>query len=132
MEYAYDARKDKPYVSNISQTRENSYSEKGNRCSQLLLSRWIYKTGCQVSPSSFIKLSLQFVDVVLFSFLICSELDGKGECSKDSHCSSSKRCVGRTCLDLCPDACGFNSVCRMANHLPVCTCSPGHTGNPYE
>lgn len=58
MEYAYDACKDEPYVSNISQTRENSYSENVDRCSQLLLSRWIYKTGCQVSSSSFIKLSL--------------------------------------------------------------------------
>lgn len=52
-------------------------------------------------------------------------------CNKDAECPDSMRCVGRTCLNLCPSACGTNSVCRMFNHLPVCSCPPGYSGNPY-
>lgn len=52
-------------------------------------------------------------------------------CNKDTECPDSMRCVGRTCLNLCPSACGTNSVCRMTNHLPVCSCPPGYRGNPY-
>lgn len=52
-------------------------------------------------------------------------------CNKDAECPDSMRCVGRTCLNLCPSACGTNSVCRMTNHLPVCSCPPGYRGNPY-
>ena len=54
------------------------------------------------------------------------------ECSDNNECAASKSCVNSKCVDPCslPNACGQNANCITDNHVGVCSCLPGTTGNP--
>lgn len=34
-------------------------------------------------------------------------------------------------MDPCPGTCGQNARCQVLNHNPICSCSPGFTGDPF-
>lgn len=53
------------------------------------------------------------------------------ECVVSSECFLDKACSNQKCVDPCPGTCGLNSLCRVVNHSPVCSCNPGHTGDPF-
>lgn len=53
------------------------------------------------------------------------------ECTQNSDCPTRMACVGLKCRDPCPGTCGVNAQCQSINHLPICTCIPGYTGNPF-
>jgi hypothetical protein len=53
------------------------------------------------------------------------------ECSINSECPSNKACINEKCRDPCLGACGFNAVCTVINHTPVCSCSEQDTGDPF-
>lgn len=53
------------------------------------------------------------------------------ECVVNTDCPFNKACVRNKCEDPCPGVCGTTAICDVINHLPVCKCSPGYTGNPY-
>lgn len=54
------------------------------------------------------------------------------ECSDNNDCAHSKSCYDSKCVDPCKvaNACGRNSNCFVENHIGVCSCQPGTTGNP--
>lgn len=52
------------------------------------------------------------------------------ECEVDDECKSNKACIGYSCVDPCPGACGFNTKCLIQAHRPVCFCEDGFIGNP--
>lgn len=54
------------------------------------------------------------------------------ECTLNSDCPYNKACVRSKCKDPCPGTCGQNSQCQVVNHLPMCTCFQGYTGNPFS
>lgn len=54
------------------------------------------------------------------------------ECVQNSDCPRTKSCLNMKCIDPCENLCGFNAVCRVTNHQPVCSCEPGFTGNPMR
>lgn len=54
------------------------------------------------------------------------------ECILNSDCPSNKACVHNKCKDPCPGTCGQNADCQVVNHLPVCNCFTGYTGDPYR
>jgi hypothetical protein len=54
------------------------------------------------------------------------------ECLVNSDCPFDKACLNQKCKDPCISACGSNSVCRVQNHLAICECPPGYTGNSFE
>lgn len=54
------------------------------------------------------------------------------ECMQNSDCSHDKSCMNRKCVDPCIGTCGINAECRVTNHYPICTCTPGYTGNPLQ
>ncbi|XP_065203141.1 uncharacterized protein LOC135833324 [Planococcus citri] len=56
----------------------------------------------------------------------------KPECNSDSDCPQNKACQELKCQDVCVGKCGFKAQCKMINHEPICSCSPGFTGNPFE
>lgn len=35
------------------------------------------------------------------------------------------------CRDPCPGSCGSNAHCQVFNHIPMCTCPEGYTGDPF-
>lgn len=53
------------------------------------------------------------------------------ECISSSECALTKACVNQKCIDPCPGTCGFNAVCQVVNHNPICSCSSGQTGDPF-
>ncbi|KAF5276801.1 hypothetical protein FQR65_LT16167 [Abscondita terminalis] len=53
------------------------------------------------------------------------------ECLLNSDCASDRACRNGLCVDPCADLCVTNSICTVANHVPVCTCRHGYTGNPF-
>lgn len=53
------------------------------------------------------------------------------ECVVSSECNFDRVCSNHKCIDPCPGPCGLNSKCQVINHSPICTCSPGQTGDPF-
>lgn len=54
------------------------------------------------------------------------------ECTVNSECNAVKACINNRCTDPCPGACGDNAQCNVNNHLPICSCLPGYTGDPFS
>lgn len=53
------------------------------------------------------------------------------ECVINSECSSQLACINQKCQDPCPGSCGSNANCHVLNHVPICTCQEGYTGDPF-
>lgn len=53
------------------------------------------------------------------------------ECSVSAECSQDKACSNYKCIDPCPGTCGTNARCQVLNHNPICSCTPGYTGDPF-
>lgn len=53
------------------------------------------------------------------------------ECTINSDCASNLACIREKCRDPCPGSCGANALCSVTNHLPICSCSEGYTGDPF-
>lgn len=54
--------------------------------------------------------------------------DPKIGCKAVSDCEPTKSCINNQCISPCN--CGQNSECFVNNHVPVCRCKPGYSGNP--
>uniref|UniRef100_A0A0K8SUK5 Protein lin-12 n=1 Tax=Lygus hesperus TaxID=30085 RepID=A0A0K8SUK5_LYGHE len=55
----------------------------------------------------------------------------RGECSDSNDCGASKVCKNNQCVDVCAGNCGSNAQCLARNHVPVCSCPAGYTGDPF-
>lgn len=53
------------------------------------------------------------------------------ECVLSSECHQTKACDNQKCIDPCPGVCGTNSICRVNNHSPICSCKNGYIGDPF-
>lgn len=53
------------------------------------------------------------------------------ECVINPECSSELACINQKCRDPCPGSCGANAICKVVNHNPVCSCTPGFLGDPF-
>ncbi|KAG8227100.1 hypothetical protein J437_LFUL007437 [Ladona fulva] len=53
------------------------------------------------------------------------------ECVVNSECGPSEACIMQKCRDPCPGTCGLLARCQVINHNPICSCPPGHTGDPF-
>jgi hypothetical protein len=53
------------------------------------------------------------------------------ECVLNSECSSQQACINLKCKDPCPGSCGVDAKCHILNHVPICTCNDGYTGDPF-
>lgn len=53
------------------------------------------------------------------------------ECIISADCTSNKACLKNKCVDPCPGTCGYNALCRVVNHNPICSCLPGFIGDPF-
>lgn len=53
------------------------------------------------------------------------------ECTIDSECTSNRACLRQKCTDPCPGSCGTGAQCLVVNHMAVCTCPKGYTGDPF-
>ena len=53
------------------------------------------------------------------------------ECFINSDCTSDKACIREKCKDPCLGSCGIQARCSVTNHIPICNCLEGFTGNPF-
>lgn len=53
------------------------------------------------------------------------------ECVMNSECSKDKACIRSKCVDPCPGICGREAICDVNNHIPMCNCPAGQTGNAF-
>ena len=63
--------------------------------------------------------------------MIGSPPNCRPECVFNQDCPSDKSCQSQKCIDPCPGLCGINAVCRVRNHIPICVCNKGFTGDPF-
>lgn len=56
----------------------------------------------------------------------------RAECLDDSECRGHQVCSNSKCVDPCAGTCGANANCEARNHLPVCSCPAGYTGDPFS
>lgn len=55
------------------------------------------------------------------------------ECILNTDCPNDKACYRQKCKNPCTQGtCGANSLCSVRNHVPVCTCLPDYTGEPFR
>lgn len=54
------------------------------------------------------------------------------ECTINQDCPSNRACFGQKCQDPCIGSCGFNALCNVKNHQPICSCFEGYDGDPYS
>lgn len=55
----------------------------------------------------------------------------RAECLDTSDCPGHLSCINEKCSDPCQGTCGTSANCETRNHVPVCSCPPGYTGNPF-
>lgn len=53
------------------------------------------------------------------------------ECTMNSDCTADRACIGSKCQNPCPGFCGYNAICQVVNHAPLCICQLGYSGNPF-
>lgn len=53
------------------------------------------------------------------------------ECVYNSDCPSDKGCQRNKCVNPCVGTCGLNADCVVINHIPMCTCLKGMSGNAF-
>lgn len=53
------------------------------------------------------------------------------ECVLNSDCVRTKACVKNKCIDPCSGTCGIRAICNVINHIPMCTCPQGSSGNAF-
>jgi hypothetical protein len=56
----------------------------------------------------------------------------RAECLDNSECRGHLTCRNGRCIDPCEGTCGANAICNAKNHLPVCSCPAGYTGDPFS
>lgn len=53
------------------------------------------------------------------------------ECIINMDCERNKACIRNKCIDPCPNTCGTSAICQIINHIPMCSCPTGFTGNAF-
>lgn len=53
------------------------------------------------------------------------------ECILNTECPRNKACIRNRCEDPCVGMCGREALCSVNNHIPLCDCPYGYTGNAY-
>lgn len=56
----------------------------------------------------------------------------KPECVVHTDCPSDRACEAEKCRNPCEGSCGLHANCFVNNHIPVCLCPEGFTGDPFS
>lgn len=54
------------------------------------------------------------------------------ECTINADCPTNNACIRNKCADPCPGSCGFNAICQVISHNPICSCVDRYTGDPFS
>ena len=56
----------------------------------------------------------------------------RGDCISNDDCSASQSCKDYRCVDPCSFSCGNGADCEPRNHVAICRCPKGFTGDPFQ
>jgi len=56
----------------------------------------------------------------------------RGDCISNSECPDNKACQDYKCVDPCQLSCGSGADCDVNNHVAICRCPRGFTGDPFQ
>lgn len=56
-------------------------------------------------------------------------IECRPECVLNTDCANNLACIRNKCADPCPGVCGPGANCNVFNHIPMCSCPSGTTGN---
>ncbi|ROT61483.1 hypothetical protein C7M84_020735 [Penaeus vannamei] len=75
-----------------------------------------------------------FIPALIMPFLVTKLPPGSAgspTCKDNYNCKDTQLCYGGVCVDGCSvSKCGYKAQCHTVHHIPMCTCVPGHRGNP--
>lgn len=54
------------------------------------------------------------------------------QCILNTDCGNMEACINQKCRDPCPGSCGYDAKCQVLNHVPICSCETGYTGDPFS
>lgn len=54
------------------------------------------------------------------------------ECIVNSECPLDKACINQKCDNPCLGICGYEAICKVINHSPVCSCPINYVGDPFS
>lgn len=54
------------------------------------------------------------------------------ECSTNAECNRDLACLRNKCTNPCRGTCGQHALCEVVNHIPICSCPPDYTGDPFS
>ncbi len=55
-----------------------------------------------------------------------------GDCLGNSECPVNQACKDYRCIDPCLTSCGQGAECEVQNHVAICRCGRGMTGDPFR
>lgn len=55
----------------------------------------------------------------------------KPECVVNTDCPLDLVCTRNKCTNPCPGTCAPSAQCNVYNHIPICTCPEGTSGNAF-
>lgn len=53
------------------------------------------------------------------------------ECVLSTDCTKDKACVTNKCINPCRGICATTAICNVVNHIAMCSCPHGTTGNAF-
>ena len=56
----------------------------------------------------------------------------RGDCISNSECRDNQACQDYKCVDPCGQSCGSGADCQVNNHVAICRCPRGFTGDPFQ
>ena len=56
----------------------------------------------------------------------------RGDCISNSECRDNQACQDYKCVDPCQLSCGTGADCQVNNHVAICRCPRGFTGDPFQ
>merc|ERR1712241_486432 len=56
----------------------------------------------------------------------------RGDCISNSECRVNQACQDYKCVDPCQLSCGSGADCQVKNHVAICRCPRGFTGDPFQ
>jgi len=56
----------------------------------------------------------------------------QGECDENQDCGPQRACKDYQCVDPCAISCGQGADCTVQNHVAICRCPRGTTGDPFR
>lgn len=89
------------------------------------------KDPCNPSPCGFNTECRNGICTCIIEYLGDPYIGCNPECVTNTDCPMDKACIRNKCTNPCPGICAINAICNVYNHIPMCSCPDGMSGNAF-